>query len=194
MEGNKILIIALIAIIIALLVGIAFVMPNLNKEDTNLTFKCKSTLTEGDYIKFKLTDANGTALANKTVNITITDSNGSCDYHSVATNAKGIGKLKLDKSPGKYNISIEYLGDDDYNTCNATKKVTVEEVVAVVQEAPSQSQSLPYSLDNLPPSNDPYAETNRYQIDEYTVAQDYEDGYRSYVDLRTGERTSGGFR
>ena len=61
---NKIIIVVLIAVIAALLVGVVAMMPNTAKQDTNLTFKSKSTLTEGDYLKIKLTDANGTALAN----------------------------------------------------------------------------------------------------------------------------------
>ena len=56
MEKNKIIIIALIVIIVALLVGIAATtMPNVNKKDTNVTYKGKSKITEGDTINFKIT-------------------------------------------------------------------------------------------------------------------------------------------
>ena len=126
---HKIIIIVLIIIIAALLVGIVAVMPNLNKHDTDLTFKSKSTITEGGSIKIKLTDDNGTALANQTVNITITDKDKTSDYHSVVTDEKGVAKLKLDKDPGKYEITAVYGGDDHYNPCNATKKITVKEKV-----------------------------------------------------------------
>lgn len=197
MENNKIIIIALIVIMAALLVGIVAMMPNMNKQDTNLTFKSKSTLTEGDSLKIKLTDTNGTAIANQTVNITITDKDGTSDFHSVVTNENGTGKLKLDKSAGKYNVTVSYGGDDKYNPSNATKKITVEEKVAEAQaDYSSQSQSSSgnsYSVNNLPPSNDPYPETSREQVDENTVMQKYEDGYISYVDLRTGQRSSGGY-
>lgn len=145
MDKNKIIIIALIAIIAALLVGVVAMMPNMNKQDTKLTFKSNSTLDEGSSLKIKLTDDNGTAIANQTVNVTITDGDESSDYHSVVTNEKGIGKLKLDKSPGKYNVTISYGGNDQYNGCNATKKITIkEEVVEEVVEAPvEQSYSEP---------------------------------------------------
>lgn len=196
MENNKIIIIVLIVVIAALLVGIVAMMPNMNKQDTNLTFKSKTTLNEGDSLKIKLTDTNGTAIANQTVNITITDKDGSCDYHSVVTNENGTGKLKMDKNAGEYNVTVSYGGNDKYNGCNDTKKITVEEKVAEAQQSSSNSKSSSntgYDINNLPPSNDPYPETSREQINEHTVMQKYEDGYISYVDLRTGKRSSGGY-
>ena len=145
MDKNKIIIGVLIVVIIALLIGIFAVMPNLeSKHDTNLTFKCKSTVTEGDSIKVKLTDANGTAIANQTVNVTIEDKDKFSDYHSVVTNDKGVGKVKMDKNPGKYVITISYSGDDKYNGCNATKKITIEEEVVEAEPTSSSSSSSDY--------------------------------------------------
>ena len=133
MDQNKIIIIALITIIAILLVGIAAVMPNLNKKDTNLDFKSKSTLSEGDYLKIKLTDVNGNAIANQTLNITLTGSDESSESHPVITNANGNGKLKINNLPGKYEINVVYLGNDDYNGINATKNITVKENVVQAQ-------------------------------------------------------------
>ena len=68
------IILALIVVIAALLVGMAFtMMPNMGKQDTKLKFKSNSTLTEGDSLKVKLTDGNGSAIANQTVNVIITN-------------------------------------------------------------------------------------------------------------------------
>ncbi len=140
MEKNQIIIIALIVVIVALLVGMAaMLMPNMSKQDTQLKFKSNSTLTEGDSLKIKLTDANGTAIANQTVNVTITDKNNASDNHSVVTNEKGVGTLKLDKNAGEYTVTVIYNGNDKYNACNATKKITVEE--EVVETEPEIQQS-----------------------------------------------------
>jgi hypothetical protein len=195
MEKNKIIIIVLIVVIVALLIAIAATtMPSVNKKDTNVTYKGKSKITEGDTINLKLTDVDGTPLANQTVNVTVTDKDKSSSYYSVVTNAKGIGKLKSDKSAGNYTVFISYGGNEIYNACNFTKKIVIEDKVVEAEPASSsQSSSLPYSLNNLPPSNDPNPETNRYQIDEYHVVQEYSDNYRSTVDLRTGERHGGFF-
>ena len=148
MDKNKIIIIALIVVIAALLVGMAaMMMPNMVKQDTKLKFKSNSTLTEGDSLKVKLTDGNGTAIANQTVNVTITNKDGSTDYHAVVTNENGTGKLKMDKSAGKYNVTVSYGGNDKYNGCNVTKKITVEEKVAEAQVTSSSSGG---SSDNDP--------------------------------------------
>ena len=140
MDKNKIIIIVLIVIIAALLVGwVAMMMPNMAKQDTKLKFKSNSTLTEGESLKVKLTDANGTALANQTVNITITGKNGSSDYHSVVTNKKGIGTLKLDKNPGKYTVNVTYGGNENYTGNTTTQKLTVKEEEKVVASQTSSS-------------------------------------------------------
>ncbi|MBQ6630469.1 MAG: carboxypeptidase regulatory-like domain-containing protein [Methanobrevibacter sp.] len=194
---NKIIIVALIVIIIVLLGAIFAMMPNMFKQDTKLKFKGNSTLNQGDYLKIKLTDDNGTAIANQTINVTITDENEGSDYHSVITNDNGNAAIQFEKGPGKYKVTVTYGGNDKYKGCSASKTITVEEeVVEAEVDSSSQSQTSSgnrYSVDNLPPSNDPYAETSREQIDENYVMQKYEDGYISYVDLRTGERSSGGY-
>ena len=143
MEKNEMIILALIVVIAAILIGAATMMPNVTKKDTKLKFKSDATLTEGDSLKIKLTDDNGTAIANQTVNVTIKDDDKSKDYHSVVTNKKGIGTLKLDKNPGKYKVTIIYGGNDKYNGCNATQKITIEEKVieATVSESSSESSS-----------------------------------------------------
>ena len=144
MDKNKIIILALIAIIAALLVGLAAMMPNLNKHDTKLAFEGNSTIANGDSIKIKLTDDNGTQLANKEVNIAITDENSTSDYHSVVTDKNGVGTLKIDKSAGEYTLTANYGGDENYTGCNATKKITVEEKVVESQTASSSASSDTY--------------------------------------------------
>ena len=134
MENKHIIILVLIVIIVALLVGIFATMQHTNKQDTNLTFKCNSTIKDGDSIKIQLTDANESAIANQTVNVTITDKDKSSDYHSVETNDQGIGTLNIDKNSGNYTITITYAGNDNYAGCNATKEITIEEEVTQTQE------------------------------------------------------------
>ena len=133
MEKNKFIIIALIAVIALLVVAIAAAMPNLSKQDVDLKFKGNSTLTEGDSIEISLTDENGTAIANQTVNVTVKEKNGSSENHSVITNENGSGKLQLDKLAGEYEIILAYGGNDDYNALNATRNITVEEKVVEAQ-------------------------------------------------------------
>ena len=141
MDKNKIIIIALIVIILALLVGIFAIMPNMNKQDTTLTFTSNATIDEGDYVKIKLTDANGPELAGQTVNITVTDVDNTCDYHSVVTDGEGNGEIKLDKDHGEYDVTVSYGGNEDYASCNATHKLTIKEKVVEATVSQSSSQS-----------------------------------------------------
>lgn len=139
MEKNKIIIVALIVVIAALLLGIVAVMPNMNKQDTYLVFKSNDEITEGDFLKFELDDSNGTPLANQTVNITFSDGDDSSSYYSAVTNAKGIGKLTIDKGAGDYLVTISYGGDDKFNGCSSTRNITVLEKVAEAQVESSSS-------------------------------------------------------
>ena len=141
MDKNKIIILALIAIIVALLIGLAAMMANTNKQDTKLIFRSNDTIDEGDYVKIKLTDVNGTELENQTVNITVTDEDNSNSYYSVVTDEDGDGKIKLDKDAGEYTVTITYGGNDSYEGCNATQKLTIEEKVAEAKVSETSSQS-----------------------------------------------------
>lgn len=141
MEKNKLIIIALLVIIAALLVGIFALMPNFAKTDSKLEIIGNDTINEGDNLQIKLTDTNGTALANQTINITITDKNQTKDYQSVVTNDEGIGELKLEKDAGEYNVTISYDGNDSYKGCIATKNVTIKE--EVVETSSSSTVSDP---------------------------------------------------
>lgn len=147
MEKSQIIILALIVVIAALLIFmVAAMMPNFSKQDTNLKFKGNTTINKGDSIKIKLTDANGNAISGQSVNITITDKNKASDYHSVETDENGVGKIKIDKDPGKYSVSVSYGGNDKYKQSNATKVIKIEEEeVAETQSSSSSSTPSAYA-------------------------------------------------
>ncbi len=184
MERNKIIIIALIILIAALLVGIvAMMMPNLNKQDANLVFKSKSKITEGGSLQVQLTSDNGEGIADQTVNVTFTDSNGANYYYSVLTNDNGVGKLKLDKKPGKYSVTISYDGNDVYSSCNSTKNIKIEkkEVEATSSETQSsQPSAYAYRSDGSPMYSQ--AEVDQYMLNKYGMV-DYHVGSNGYIDM-----------
>ncbi|MBQ2832965.1 MAG: hypothetical protein IJE64_10555, partial [Methanobrevibacter sp.] len=119
MNKNRLIIIGLVIVIIALLVGIAISVLAPAKEDVKLTIINNDTIFEGDSIKVKLTDVNDTRIANETVNITITDENSTTNNYSVVTNENGTGVLKLNKSAGNYTINCTFSGNENY-TGNST--------------------------------------------------------------------------
>lgn len=139
MDKNKIIIIALIIVIIALLVGIFAVMPNLNRQDTSLTFVGNSTITEGGFIEIQLTDTNGNPISNQSVNVTIKDENQESKYNPVITDENGTGILKIYESAGEYNLTISYGGNDNYKGCSITQQITIEKAVEAAQSSSSSS-------------------------------------------------------
>ena len=176
MEKNKLIIIALVVIIIALVVGIFAFMPNMNKQDTKLTFVNNSTIYEWDSIEIQLTDKNGTPLVNQTVNVTITEGNKSNDYQSVISNGDGIGTIKLNKSAGSYDLTVSYRGNDKYNACNATQKITIKE--KVVEESANQNNKVSTSSSNN--EDNGYWETSPDAPFEYHTEYDSSGGFRQY--------------
>lgn len=142
MDRNILIIIGLIIVILALLIGIGVttIQPPA-KEEAILTIMNNDTIYEGDSIKFKLTDVNGTPLSSQSVNVTIADENGATDSYSVVTNTEGIGALAFNKTVGKYTVNCTFAGNDDFDRCNVTKKLTVEEKAAVAEVSSYSSSS-----------------------------------------------------
>ena len=198
---NKSIIIILVALIIVLAAMLGFILSDSfdAKEPTKVKITSDNEQYEGGELSIKLTDLNKTPLTKQKVGIIITDKNGKLMANkSVITDSKGKAKCDLDLKKGKYVVNVTYGGNENYTGNNTTQKLTIKEEAVVEPEVDYSSQSQassgnPYSVNNLPPSNDPYPETSREQVDENIVMQKYEDGYISYVDLRTGERSSGGY-
>ena len=197
MEYKNIIIILLIIIII-LLAGLGAILLNQThaKEPTKIKITSDKEQFEGGELSVILTDLNETAISNQTVNITVTDSEGKAvKENAVKTDSKGEAKLNLDLKKGNYSVNITYGGNEKYAKNNTTQKLTIKEAVTTsASSSSSKSSDTPYDINNLPPTNDPYPETKRYYIDEYTVKQEYADGYMRSVDIRTGQIYSHGFR
>lgn len=188
-KKNKIIIIALIAVIVCLLVGLVAMVPNLTKKDSTLTFKGKSTIKEGDSLKILLTSADGSTIADQTVNVTITNKDKSKDYHSVQTDENSVGKMKMDKKPGKYTVTITYGGNDKYKGCNATATITVKEKEDKQAESQSSSSSssqsstpsaYAYKSDGTPMYSQ--SEVDMYMYNKYGLV-DYHVGDNGYIDM-----------
>ncbi len=161
MDKDKMIIIALIAVILALVVGM-FAMTNHAKEDTKLAITSNSTLHEGDSIDVKLTDFNGTPLSNQTINITITDKNNTGYYYSVVTNEKGVGKLKLDKSEGNYTVNCTFGGNENFTGNTTTKEIRIEKEAAETQSSSSSSSSSNSASDSSSGSSSGSSSSDEY--------------------------------
>ena len=167
------------------------------KESANLSVTTNNILYDGDNFGISLIGKEGKPIANATVDVNIIDAKGGQNHQVITTNEKGEGLLQLNGlTPGNYVVNVTYKGDSKYNGNDTSQNLEFKEIKAV--ETSSQSSSsgsgMKYDINNLPPSNDPYPETNRYFVDQYHVKQEYADGYMRTVDIRTGEIHSLGFK
>ncbi len=195
---NKHIIIILLVIIVVLAAAIGFVLlnPTHAKEPTKVKVTSDKEQYEGGKLSIELTDLNRTPLSKEVVNITITDKKGKVVVDDVVkTNSKGKAKLDFNLKKGKYTVNVTYGGNENYTGNSTTQNLKTKEAATKTISSNSQSSSgTKYDINNLPPSNDPYPETNRYFIDENHVKQEYQDGYMRTVDVRTGEIHSLGFK
>jgi ABC-type Na+ efflux pump permease subunit len=195
---NKHIIIILLVIIVVLAMAIGFVLLNLAhaKEPTKVKVTSDKEQYEGGKLSIELTDLNRTPLSKEVVNITITDKKGKVVVDDVVkTNSKGKAKLDFNLKKGKYTVNVTYGGNENYTGNSTTQNLKTKKAATKTISSSSQSSSgTKYDINNLPPSNDPYPETNRYFIDENHVKQEYQDGYMRTVDVRTGEIHSLGFK
>ena len=77
---DKTIITLLIVIIIGLLVALTVAMMPLNKQNTNLSLKSESPITEGENLEIELTNSNGTPISNQTVTVTIANKKTNDSY------------------------------------------------------------------------------------------------------------------
>ncbi len=149
MENKNIIIgiLVLIILVLACIMG-SMLLPSLNaQKDSKITIIGNSTLYAGDNLTVKLTDLNNTPIEHELVKVTILDSDGDVVVdESLKTNSKGKTNLNLDLNPGKYNVNVTFSGNDNFTGSNATKTITIEEVV--VEETYTQQSTSSYSSDS----------------------------------------------
>ena len=189
MDMNQWIIVGLVIVIIALIIGLAVMMQAPTKENVKLTIKNKKVIEEGENVKIQLTDMNGTPIKDQTVNISVTDKDGTTDYHSVVTNEKGVGKLKLDKSPGKYSVNCTYGGNENY-TANSTNQTLKINEKPVEESADVEYNSYSSSSEDTRPEVDSSGIT-RQQADKYGYTYTTEHGghyigYNDHWDEKAG--------
>ena len=195
---NIIIILLIVVVILAAVAGFMLLNHSNAKDSTKIKItSAKSQYEDSAELSIKLTDMNGTALSKEIVNITKTDKKGKVVADDVVkTNSKGNAKLDLNLKKGKYSVNVTYAGNENFTANHSSQNLTIKEEASTseVSSGESQSSGTPYDNNNLPPTNDPYPETNRYYIDENYIKQEYADGYMRTVDVRTGEVHSLGFK
>lgn len=111
-------------VVLILISGVsAFIFVNL-QEESSLTIISNATLYDGDNCTVKLTDENGLGISNGTINVTLTNENGSKTNFKYITNADGLISFNIGGA-GNYSVVCVFEGDNNYKCANVTKNVNV---------------------------------------------------------------------
>ena len=154
---NFLLVIAIIVVVIG---AAAFLISNQAhpKQDSKLEILSNDTLTEGDNFTVKLADVNSTPLANQEIAVTIVSTNSESIQKNLTTDENGEATFEVDATAiGNCAVKVTYSGNDEFNGCNLTQNVRINEKVVI--------------------------KINTTDIfDNYTQTQSYEDSYYYYYD------------
>lgn len=140
MESKRLIVLCAIIIICAAgICGAAFITQT-SQKDTEITVMSNSSIYCGENVTAKLT-ANGTPLANQTVNMSIASSDGKKITVNTVTDENGTASYELnDTEVGNYTLEWTYGGNEEYRDCNSTTKLEITEKPVEVE-----SQSTNYN-------------------------------------------------
>ena len=123
--NKRILIVASIIVVLIILGGLLTFSHNTAKLNTEITFIGNGSVENGDSVDFVLKDAQGKPIADKNLSI-LFESNGEVEKYSIITDSQGRGSLVINnENNGNYSITVNFDGDEKYNSCSATHKITV---------------------------------------------------------------------
>lgn len=185
MENKHIIIILLIVIVVlAAAIGVVLFNQANAKNPTVVKITSDKKLTEGKDLSIKLTDLSENPINNEIVSVKITDKNGKLVVDDVVkTNSKGNAKLSLDLKKGKYDVAVDYGGNDNYTGDNDTQKLTIKEKEATqTQSQSSQSQPSVYAYQSDGTPMYSQAEVDSYMYYKYGPVN-YHIKENRYIDL-----------
>ena len=188
-KRDKIIIVGLIIVVIALVGCIAYMFAsnNLVKEDVKLEIKGNATIEEGGKITVQLSNLNGGALKDKKVHVSV------CDYtgkqvldKTINTSNKGKVSVELKNvTAGKYIVNATFDGDKNYSANATSKKIEVIER-QIVETAPEVTQTAETELSEPQDPND--WDGDGMPDIFYSESYDDEYGLVQYYDTRDGQR------
>lgn len=126
---DKIIIIGLIIVIIAL-IGIAIYMFNgQHQKSTQIEVIGNGTIEENGTLTVKLSLLNNTGINNKTMNLVVIDKNNKKVLEkTVNTNSEGKANVDIKNiSKGEYVINITFEGDKNYSANTTSKEIKIIE-------------------------------------------------------------------
>lgn len=145
---NKIIILVCVVVLIVVGVACASIFTN-TQEESSLAITSNATLYDGDNCTVKLTNDENIGIANKTINVTLTNENGTSTNFEYVTDNEGVISFNI-SDVGNYSIKCVFDGDDNYKSSNASQDVSVKQKVenTSVQKSYESSSSKDSSQSN----------------------------------------------
>ena len=152
-----------------------------------ITMTNSPSIYEGDSLILKLTDENGTAIANQKVEINLThSSNGVTENFTLKTNSNGECRLE-DLIADNFTLSARYDGNKEFKAATLNGNIYVKKVSSSNSQSSASSKNGDYKTDNKvddvingwDPSEH---EVSREDLGDGTTRITYDDGYFRIVD------------
>lgn len=157
---NILLVIAIIVVVF----GVAtFLMANQAhpKIDSKIIMTSADNITEEDNITLKLTDENNNPLSNQNLNVTIVGSSGGSQQRILTTDSQGQASMQVNNSTiGNCVIKVKYGGNNEYNGCNFTDTLIINQKVVI--QIPTNSTAILGNNTTVKTINDSASQKNNY--------------------------------
>ena len=187
---NQNTIIALLCVIIALLAVLAIMFsPLMTREASNLAIDDKE-INAGDSLVVKLTDGNGNPIPNETINIKLTDKEGTTIDEDITTNSKGNANLKIEET-GNYSVVCSFNGNNQFASTSTAGNVTVKK--ATTEVVNEEQTSTTTHASKYAPNGGIYPEYGP-EVDTYGVTREYAIAHDwHYLELIIDGKDRGGY-
>lgn len=128
MDEQRLIIIGVIVVILAVIAGVLLTSSSHNPGDSILDILGDGTIPVNGTIDVKLTNGEGVALRDKTVHISVVDKNGKEVFKKDATTyANGIANIKLSGvAAGKYNVNVTFDGDSNFTASSVSEEISIK--------------------------------------------------------------------
>lgn len=110
-------------------------------------------MLSGSALKVQLEDSTGNAVENETVYISVQNINDATNYsYKCKLNDEGLGFVNIDVPAGEYEITADFLGNDNYQSSTKTAGVIIlEDSQKITQSSEPLRDGIDYDSSKLTP-------------------------------------------
>ncbi len=143
MVDKRVGILAIVAIILGII--LVFICSGgasmLFKPGTDLNITSNSTLNNGDDFTVKLTDDNGNGIANKTIQISLSNNSKKVNELNITTDENGVASFGINANTGNYSVKCVFSGDGEYGSSNIAQDISITNTVVLLNQSTDEASS-----------------------------------------------------